>query len=151
MKRGLPMLDHVEMMFDNMDDMLGNMKKKNYETNMKDFREMYGHYLTEMLTIAKEAQDADKALDEATDIFCGSVMNKFAKGGKIKSRKQADLNFFMIYYVFPAILMNEDENTVLVCDALKDKWNASFKNTNISYTTYEKIYEGFKEKIFGIF
>ena len=145
------MLDHIETIFDNMDDLLRNMKKKNYEVNMKDFRGMYGNYIEEILKLVREAHDKDAVLNEITDTFCGAVSDRFGSKGRIKSRKQADINFFMIYYVFPAILLTEDENSVVVCDALRDKWNASFKHTNIDYTTYEKIYGGFQEKIFGLF
>ena len=60
-------------------------------------------------------------------------------------------NFFMIYYVFPAILLSDDECAPCLCDGIRDSWNARFANTNINYTTYNKLYSSFRNKIFGIF
>ena len=47
---------------------------------------------------------------EIADTLINRVEKKFAsKKGKIDSRTQVDLNFFMIYYVFPTILGTEHE------------------------------------------
>ena len=69
----------------------------------------------------------------------------------MNGRTQADLNFFMIYYVFPAILLVENENVTLIADAIRDEWRKAFKNSQISYTDYESLLGSFREKIFGIF
>ena len=69
----------------------------------------------------------------------------------IKGRMQADINLFMIYYVFPAILLTGDEEADRLCTGMKEAWNARFSDTNISYTTYDKLYDSFNEKIFGMF
>ena len=75
----------------------------------------------------------------------------FEKRGKIKGNVQMDLNFFMIYYVFPAILMTQSDDAKLMADTLCETWGKSFKDAKIGYTDYDKLYESFKEKIFGIF
>ena len=62
-----------------------------------------------------------------------------------------DLNFFMIYYVFPAILKRNHEYAKLLADTLCETWGSSFKNSKIGYTDYETLYKAFREKIFGIF
>ena len=62
-----------------------------------------------------------------------------------------DLNFFMIYYVFPAILMTQYDDAKLMADTLCETWGNSFKGAKIGYTDYETLHESFKEKIFGIF
>ena len=67
------------------------------------------------------------------------------------SRFWMDLNFFMIYYVFPAILMTQNDNAKLMADTLCETWGKSFKDSKIGYTDYDTLYESFKEKIFGIF
>ena len=54
----------------------------------------------------------------------------------------------MIYYFFPVMLLKEDENRTLICDAVRDKWNEVFRTT-INYADYETIKSGFKRKIFG--
>lgn len=64
---------------------------------------------------------------------------------------QTDLNFFMIYYVFPAILKRNHEHAKLLADTLCDTWGSRFKNSKISYTDYGTLYNAFREKVFGIF
>ena len=46
------------------------------------------------------------------------------------------------------MLLKEDENRTLICDAVRDKWNEVFRTT-INYADYETIKSGFKRKIFG--
>ena len=64
---------------------------------------------------------------------------------------QTDLNFFMIYYVFPAILLTEHDDAKLIADYLCSRWGEKFKNSKIQYTDYDSLYVSFREKIFGIF
>ena len=61
------------------------------------------------------------------------------------------MNFFMIYYVFPAILMTRSACADQVAQAVRDGWSQRFKNSNIGYTDYESLLGSFNEKIFGIF
>ena len=86
-------------------------------------------------------------------MFAESVEHEFAssKNGRISGPLQLDLNFFMIYYVFPAILMTEHEDAVLIADQIRDEWGNRFKDSKIQYTDYDSLYGAFREKIFGIF
>ena len=83
--------------------------------------------------------------------FVEAVKQIFEKKGKIKGSTQMDLNFFMIYYVFPAILMTQREEAKLMADTLCETWGNSFKDSKIGYTDYDSLHSSFKEKIFGIF
>ena len=159
------MLEQVVSMFDDYENMLKKLKKKSYEERMKGFREKYGHYFTEMTAYvenavkglgeeAEESAMAEKknaACMEIADTFIKAVQEKFQVNGKMKGRTQADLNFFMIYYVFPAILLTEHESAKEIADAICNLWGASFKDSKIGYTTYDSLYGAFREKIFGIF
>ena len=145
------MLDQVETMFDGMETMLKKLKKKSYEENMKVFREKNGHFFEEMRDYVDAAEDRQGAAEEVADVFVGQVRGHFLEKGKIRSGKQSDMNFFMIYYVFPAILLMEGEEADMLAGAICKKWGETFKNSKIGYTTYEKIYDGFNEKIFGLF
>lgn len=145
------MLDQVAIIFENMDEMLRKLKRDSYESNMKKFREAYGHFFTEMTESMEEADDKDEAAKEIADTFVEAVKERFAKKGKIRGRKQADLNFFMIYYVFPALLMTESEYAGQIADVLCVEWGNSFSASKIGYTTYEEICKGFRTKILGIF
>lgn len=144
------MLNQVESMFDNMLIMMKKLKKASYEKNMNTFRETYGHYFEEMVQYVEGSQDQESAAKEIAVVFTDAVKKKFSIKGKIRSRTQADMNFFMIYYVFPAVLLMESETKDLIAGSIRDEWASKFEDSNISYTNYDKIYGGFREKIFGI-
>ena len=144
------MLQQVEAVFENMAPMLKGLKKKTYETNMKAFREKNNEFFFEMMDQLKFG-DKEVIARHLSNSFVAAVKQIFEKRGKIKGNQQMDLNFFMIYYVFPAILMTQSEDAKLMADTLCETWGNSFKDSKIGYTEYDKLYESFKEKIFGIF
>lgn len=147
------MLDHVEIVFENMKPMMKKLKKASYKQNMEAFVEDYGHYFREMTDLTEKAQNKNEKAKEIAKVFAESVERKFAssKNGRISGPLQLDLNFFMIYYVFPAILMTGHEDAVLIADRLRDEWGNRFKDSKIQYTDYDTLYGAFREKIFGIF
>lgn len=145
------MLEQVSCIFDNKEAMLKKIKKKNYETRMKEFQEQYGHFFTEMTDYMESKEDKAEAAAEIADAFISDVQNRFQKKGKIGGRTQVDMNFFMIYFFFPALLLTKHEDAKTVADAVCKKWGKTFKDSNIGYTTYEKLNDSFRNKIFGIF
>ncbi len=145
------MLEHVEIMFDDMLNMMKKLKKASYEKNMIQFRENNNHFLFEMTEFVEKEENHNEAANYISRIFVNSIKEAFSKKGKMGSRKQVDLNFFMIYYVFPALLLTESEYASLIADSICKLWGATFKDSNISYTNYDKLYNSFREKIFGLF
>ena len=147
------MLTNIEIIFDNQQAMMKHLKKKSYEENMKVFLGKNGHYFTEMNEYMDAADDKERAAKELGTCFVDAVEKKFAKGkkGKIASPIQADLNMFMIYYVFPAILKTEHADSKILADGVCNAWREKFKGGQIGYTDYDSIYNSFREKIFGIF
>ena len=145
------MLDHVEIIFDNMPEMLKRLKKASYAERMEKFRSEHGHFFREMTDTVELAEDKDAAAAEMAGALVGAAQERFTVRGKIKSRIQADMNFFMIYYVFPAILMTRSACADQVAKAVRDQWSRSFKNSDIGYTDYDSLLGAFNEKIFGLF
>ncbi|MCI8774360.1 MAG: hypothetical protein HFI50_10620 [Lachnospiraceae bacterium] len=145
------MLENVGSMFDGMLDMMKKLKKASYEKNMQEFRERNGHFFQEMMQYVGQKEDKEAAAKEVADVFTDAVKETFSVRGKIKSRTQIDMNFFMIYYVFPAILLEESEVNDLIAGSIRDAWEAKFKDSKIQYADYDRIYGAFREKIFGIF
>lgn len=147
------MLDNIATMFDDMKSMMKHLKKKNYETNMDQFLKKYGSYFAEMTQHLEATEQKDVAVKELANCFVSEVEKRFATGKKnrIPSYVQADLNLFMIYYVFPGILKTEHENASMIADGICAKWGETFKDSKIGYTDYDTLYQSFKEKIFGIF
>lgn len=144
------MLDHADMMFDNMKEMIENQQKSSYQKNMEIFREKNGHFFQKMIRYTEQSEDKGAAAREIADCITDAVKNRFSKRGKINSRTQVDLNLFMIYYVFPAILLTGSEDATLIADQIRDTWAARFKNSNIQYVDYDKLYGSFQKKILGI-
>ena len=147
------MLDHVEVMFEDMKPMMKKLKKASYKENMGVFQERYGHYFNEMTSLTENSADKESAADEIARNFADCVEKKFqsAKKKKIDGCLQLDHNFFMIYYVFPALLLTGHEDATLIADHLCDEWGKRFKDSKIKYTDYDSLYDSFREKIFGIF
>lgn len=125
-------------------------KKNLYEQRMEEFRKVYGHYFDEMNEYVNAAEDKEAAAVEVAKAFTDSAFNNFAKRGKVRGRASSDSVLFMIYYVFPAIQLTEGENAKLICDKLRDDFSVRFGNPQMGYTTYKEIYDGFRDKIFGI-
>lgn len=145
------MLENVAEIYDESQLMMGKLKKKHYEERMADFREKHGHYIDEMFSYITAAPDKKVAAEEIADIFTQTVFDEKSKKGKIKGRVQMDLNMFMIYYVFPAILLTDHEDAILLCDSIKESWGNRFKNSRIEYTDYKTMYDSFSDKLLGIF
>lgn len=145
------MLDNVAEIYTDMNIMMKKLKKKPYETNSESFRNQFNHYFKEMTDYVGAAEDKNAAAAEVGEVFSSKVKERFAnKRGKVNIRTTIDLNMFTIYYVFPSILLLEDENSTIVCDNLRDKWNEAF-GEHIDYTDYKTLHDSFREKIFGIF
>ncbi len=145
------MLDHVETIFDGMTAMMKKLKKPTYKKNMEEFLENHGHFFNEMEEYVKWEENKEEACGQIAEVFTECVQNRFSKKGKIKGRTQVDLNFFMIYYVFPAILMRKSEYADMIAKSICSHWGTKFKNSSIGYTEYDLLYNSFRDKIFGIF
>lgn len=141
------MLEQAGTMFDNMEAMLNRIKKKVYKERMEQFREKNRVILAEMTDLAEQGKAAQvaKALADA-------VESRFAKRGKISGRSQMDINLFMIYFVFPAILLTESEAAVPLADAIRDEWRGRFRDSaQLNYTDFNELSGTFQEKFLGLF
>ena len=145
------MLDNIETIFDNMEGMMKKLKKASYHKNMEAFQERNGHFFREMIQYTEQSTDKKAAAEKIAEQFTYAVWNRFSKNGKIRPVMQVDLNLFVLYYVFPSILMTGSDDATLIADHIRDAWSVKFKNGNIQYTDYDKIYDSFNEKIFGMF
>lgn len=146
------MLEQAGAMFDNMEAMMYRLKKKAYRERMEQFREKNRVVLTEMTDFAGQANDRDEAAAQVAKALADAVETRFAKRGKISGRSQMDINLFMIYFVFPAILLTQSECAVPLADAIRDEWRGRFRDSaQLGYTTYEEISSTFQEKFLGIF
>ncbi len=148
------MLEQAGTMFDNMEAMMYRLKKKAYKERMGEFREKNQEILAEMTGLVEQAEESERDVMAAqtAKAFADAVEARFAKRGKISGRSQMDINLFMIYFVFPAILLTQSEYAGLLADAVRDEWRGRFRDSaQLNYTTYEEIYSTFQEKFLGLF
>jgi len=131
---------NVEKIFLDLPRMSKVHTKADYEKYTKVFtEERYG----ELESLVK----ADN-VEEQCELFCNDVFENYKKFGKVRGGDQMNLNYFMIFFIFPTILTKE-ENGEAICNTLRDIWNKKF-DANINYTNYDSLYDGFRTKIFGI-
>lgn len=146
------MLEQAGTMFDDMEAMMHHIKKKVYKERMEIFQTKNAGTLGEMTGFVENAQEKQAAAAQVAAALADAVENRFAKRGKISGRSQMDINLYMIYFVFPAILMTKSEYAEAVADAVRDEWRRRFRDSaQIDYTTFEDICGTFQEKIFGMF
>ena len=131
----------VGKIFEDMTSLSQLHSKSDYESNMQMFLETRYALLEPLVKAENQAT--------ACSEFCKEVESRFKKLGKVRGGTLMDLNYFMIYYVFPSILTNEAEDGNRICDNLRDSWNAHFK-ASINYASFDTLMEGFQTKIFGI-
>ena len=121
-----------------------------YEERIEAFRKDNGATLNEMLAYVGNAENKEEAAKEISVAFCKDVFDANAKRGKLRGSSQQDCCLFMIYYVFPCILLTGDENAEFLCDKLLEEWRVVFKNPAMQYGSYEDLHDSFREKIFGL-
>lgn len=139
-------------MFDDMEVMIHHIKKKVYMERMEIFQAKNAATLGEMTHFVESAQEKQAAAAQVAAALADVVENRFAKRGKISGRSQMDINLYMIYFVFPAILMTKSDCAEMLADAVRDEWRGRFRDSeHLSYTTFEELCANFQEKILGIF
>lgn len=146
------MQERIEEMFAKMYPMTDGLKKKSYDKWMAEFREKHGQTFQEMAVAVEQSENRAEEAKNIAGMFADVVEHQFSKRGKISAPRQVDINSFMIYYVFPTILLTQSECAVLLADALRDEWRRRFRNSSqLAYTDYETIRGSFNEKIMGMF
>lgn len=146
------MQERIEEMFAKMYPMTDGLKKKSYDKWMAEFREKHGQTFQEMVVAVEQSESRAEEAKNIAGMFADVVEHQFSKRGKISAPRQVDINSFMIYYVFPTILLTQSECAVLLADALRDEWRGRFRNSSqLAYTDYDTIRGSFNEKIMGMF
>ncbi len=131
---------NIEKIFEDVAYLSKVHSKKEYESHTERFKNDRYPLFTDLVKATDVQAEAEQ--------FCEDVFGTFKKFGKLRGSDLMNLNYFMIYYVFPTIL-SEEENGEAICDTLRDTWNKRFKSS-INYADYESLKEGFQTRIFGI-
>ncbi len=145
------MLEQMPSLFDQYEKKLvfSSHKRKTYEAYFEAFCKEQGKLLSEMTDLLDTREDKDTAADEIAMCMVGAVNEKYRKWGRVSAKRRTDLGFYLIYYVFPAILLTEHPDAKLLADHIRDIWNREMKE-KISYADYETIRESFQDKLLGL-
>ena len=134
--------------FNDYEIVMKNLKKAKYIKNMDVFKEKYAKEIISITGL----ETSEKYDHEG---FVDSVFERYKFMGKVGKLKKHDLSLFMIYFLFPAMLLagkdaDMNEKAKESCDSLLTAWNKKFE-MDIKYIDYNSLLAGFSDKMFGIF
>ena len=145
------MLQGIEEIFTDRARMMKSLKKDSYEAFTKEFERKYGHYFTEMRKYTEQAEDGKAAAEEIGERLIQAMTESCRnKRGKLDGRTRSELSLFMVYYVFPAIL-KQGEPGRQIADGTLAACRRGLHNRGMKYVDYETIYNGFHDKVLGLF
>lgn len=146
--------NHIEKLtslYTNAELQVPYFKRNTYE---QAFKKVYDANLSVYDELNSELEGKDEAfvkeyVNELASEFCSvfkSEYDEIPKKGK-KNTYVTNHNTTLVVYVFPTILEYSAKWCKPCVEAIVDKWNDTFKEMHIGYTTYENIKAGFKTKL----
>lgn len=145
------MLQGIEIIFADRVTMLTSLKKKAYEIFFREFEQKYEHYFTEMREYVEQADNEEAAAQEIGECINQAMIKAGSnKRGRLDARTRSELSLFMVYYMFPAIL-KQGEAGQIIADGVLAACRRGLKNRSLQYVDYDTVYNGFHEKILGLF
>lgn len=143
------MLEGIENIFADRTEMMDSLKKNAYADRTERFVNRHGHFFEEMAVYVEQSDDPDAAAVEiGKRIVDAAKKVGVNQKGKLDAKTRAGLHMFMIYYVFPTMLKQGPIGKTIADGVLK-VWRKEMKNKDMSYTDYDTLYNGFRERIFG--
>ncbi len=119
----------------------------NYRSSMRDVYELFN-------TLYREVEDKEvkeeKMNAAALDIVSWAKNTYESTIWLNREQKLIDMQCMMVFYVFPGILSNSNEEDRLMTDIITAQWKSAFPKSNISAATFDEINGGFKDSIFGL-
>ncbi len=128
---------------------LKNFKKNRYES----FFNAYRNDLSDVYSNINKLYDMDdkeEALNEAALSLVSWAKDTYDSTGRFsKEQKLLDMQCMMVFYVLPGILANGHEDDRALTDSIVGQWRAAFAGSKIEAATYDELYGGFRDTIFG--
>ncbi len=145
------MKSEILSIFEDMEMFIKNLNKTRYDTNFQTFYEKHNVFFSSLLSAIENSDNKEEVSNDISMRFIEAVRSTYGnKKGVIKSYFLADINMFMVQYIFPSIMKVESEYSLLLVESLRENWSATFKGSNLQHTTFETIFSGFKNKFLGI-
>lgn len=127
------------------------MKKFNKKDYKPAFQAYYSQNETTLVKIEQLYQKSpvkEQLLKEFADSFLEAVKDVLNKQKNKRKASDAllDYNMILAVYVFPAILELGGSSSEPLAEAVLACWKENFPKTNISFSSFENIHEGFNKK-----
>ncbi len=146
------MEQYIEKLFENKKKLIFKLKKEKYAAYMNYFRKENRPFFTYVNDRMEQAQEKEEEAKKLAAKFVGDVTQIYNPGKtSFFGDSIFDYNLLMVYYVFPALALELQDNGRLLAGKICEEWKRRFINGNIGVSDYDTIYGSFREKIFGIF
>ncbi|MCR4743896.1 MAG: hypothetical protein K5894_01550 [Lachnospiraceae bacterium] len=133
---------------------LKNFRKRRYEEFFLNYRssmrDVYELFTTAYRESANDEEKEEKMNAAALDLVSWAK-NAYESTGRFgREQKLIDMQCMLVFYVFPGILSNSNEEDRMLTDIIIAQWKAAFPKSNISAAGFDEINGGFKDTIFGL-
>lgn len=130
------------------DNPLGNFKKKLYSTAFKSYYEKNLVTFQAVENGYQDVVDKEQFLANMADSLVNTAYEKIQAQGKKNNQEKLlmDYNLYMAVYVLPAVLEFHGESTEILTAKILAAWKERFPKTNIQAASYEHIESGFHKK-----
>lgn len=127
---------------------LGNFKKKLYAAAFKDYYEKNMVVFQAVENGYHDVIDKDQFLTNMADALVETAAKNVQDQGKKSNQEKLlmDYNLYMAVYVFPAILEFRGKSSVPLSEKILAGWKEKFPKTNIQAAEYAHIEGGFHKK-----
>ena len=132
----------------NVDDPIGNFKRKRYPTAFEAYYEQHLVTLEALENGYQQVIDKEQYLANMAEAVAAAAEETLMQEKKKNKRANllVDYNLSLVVYLYPAVLKYEGESGKPFSEKLAAAWKEHFPDTNVSPATYEQINGGFKRK-----
>ena len=143
--------EKLRSLYESAEELMPFFKRNDYEKAFNDYSEKNKYIFDEINSEleGKDEETVNNYVSELATLFVEIFKKEYDdidKKGK-KSSYVTNHNTPLVIYLFPSILNYSAKWCKACVEAIVNRWNENFKETNISYGTYAEIKSGFKTKL----
>ena len=133
----------------NVDDPIGNFKRKRYPTAFEAYYEQHLVTLEALENGYQQVIDKEQYLANMAEAVAAAAEETLMQEKKKNKRANllVDYNLSLVVYLYPAVLKYEGESGKPFSEKLAAAWKEHFPDTNVSPATYEQINGGFQTEV----
>lgn len=144
----MDIVDGLTNMLYDMDNPLKNFKKNLYESIFTSYQQKFSQTIQMLDAQLQESEAVAERIEEICNGFLVQVdqsLSSISKKRDLKN-KLMDYNLMLVAYICPALLKMNTSYKKDFTNALIQKWNDHFPETNLNVASFEEINDGFKKR-----